>query len=490
MSKKAFLFNSILILAFILTGAVPAAHTARTAQAGFSPALTRLSPEVRAALPDLKENDKMSVIVRLEQQAVYQHLSSTSLSERRTELVQALRDQAGASQAEILSLLEEWEALGAAEDIIPYWIINGVALKASPRVLEALARHPLVVEIVPDRVFPAPQGTLETYMVETNVDVTNATRLWELGYRGQGMVVANMDTGVSLSHPDLVNQWRGGANSWFDPHGEHPAAPTDQDGHGTWTMGVMVGRDHSGSYIGIAPEAQWIAVKIFNDSGYATSSAIHAGYQWLLDPDGDPTTDDSPHVVNNSWSFLTPGCYLDFQDDLRLLRAAGIIPVFAAGNSGPDLSSSVSPSNYPEALSVGAVDNWGAINIGSSRGPTACAGTTGVYPDLVAPGVGIFSSSLNSGYAYATGTSMAAPHVAGGLALLRSAFPSLSISALENALRTSANDLGDPGPDNIYGSGSLDLLAAYTLLDPDAPVIPGTGQDLMLLYLPALFNGR
>ena len=90
--------------------------------------------------------------------------------------------------------------------------------------------------------------------------------------------------------------WRGGSNSWYDPYGQHPAVPTDMSGHGTWTMGVMVGGDAGGTSLGVAPEAQWISVKIFNDQGGATATAIHLGFQWLLDPDGDPATPDAPDV--------------------------------------------------------------------------------------------------------------------------------------------------------------------------------------------------
>ena len=116
------------------------------------------------------------------------------------------------------------------------------------------------------------------------------------------MVVATLDTGVDLTHPDLAGAWRGGANSWYDPNGEHPTTPVDVNGHGTWTMGVMVGGDAGGSSIGIAPDAQWIAAKIFNDRGIATTVGIHLAFQWLLDPDGNPATADAPNVVNDSWS--------------------------------------------------------------------------------------------------------------------------------------------------------------------------------------------
>jgi hypothetical protein len=271
-----------------------------------------------------------------------------------------------------------------------------------------------------------------------------------------------MDTGVDVTHPDLAGRWRGGTNSWYDPNGEHPATPTDVSGHGTWTMGVMVGGDAGGSSVGVAPDATWIAVKIFNDRGTATSTAIHQGFQWLLDPDGNPATADAPDVVNNSWAMSASGCLLDFQPDLASLRAVGILPIFAAGNYGPLPGSSSSPANNPEAFAVGATDDADALYPYSSRGPSACGQP--VYPQLAAPGVGIHTTDLYGLYADPTGTSVAAPHVAGALALLLQAFPGMSADRQAAALESSAVDLGPAGADNSYGYGRLDALAAYQWL--------------------------
>lgn len=255
-------------------------------------------------------------------------------------------------------------------------------------------------------------------------------------------------------------RWRGGSNSWFDPYSQH-STPVDLSGHGTWTTGIMVGGDAGGTSIGVAPDAQWIAVKIFNDQGSSTITAIHQGFQWLLDPDGDPNTADAPQVVNNSWTYANPGCYLDFEPDLQALRAAGILPVFAAGNGGPFSNTSYSPSNNPSALAVSAIDNNSQIYGYSSRGPSTCGGSTGPFPDLVAPGVDILTTGLYGTYNTDSGTSFAAPHVAGGLALLLSAYPNLDAGMQEQAVIQSAVDLGEVGPDDVFGYGRLDLLSAF-----------------------------
>jgi Subtilase family len=148
-------------------------------------------------------------------------------------------------------------------------------------------------------------------------------------------------------------------------------------------MGVMVGGDAGGSSVGIAPDATWIAVKIFNDRGTATSSGIHQGFQWLLDPDGNPATADAPDVVNDSWTMSTSGCLLDFQPDLANLRTAGVLPVFAAGNYGPLSGSARSPANNPEAFAVGATNDMDAIYSYSSRGPSHAASRS--IPNLWRP---------------------------------------------------------------------------------------------------------
>ncbi|MCU1659388.1 MAG: hypothetical protein JWO57_4044, partial [Pseudonocardiales bacterium] len=306
-----------------------------------------------------------------------------------------------------------------------------------------------------------PAGTPAS-AVEPNIARINAPAMWNRGFRGQGVVVANMDTGVDATQPDLAAKWRGGANSWYDPNGQHPTTPTDVNGHGTWTMGVMVGGDAGGSSVGVAPDAKWIAVKIFNDSGVATSTNIHLGFQWLLDPDGNPATADAPNVVNDSWTMSAAGCNLDFQLDLRSLRAAGILPVFAAGNSGPSAGTVFSPANLPEALAVGGTDNSDVLDPYSSRGPSACAGATA--PRLTAPDTNIRTTDLYGGYASETGTSVAAPHVAGALALLLNAFPALPVEQQEAALQSVAVDLGPPGVDGDFGYGRLDVDASYQWL--------------------------
>ena len=454
-----------LLLALTLLAAVLSSGTARAAPSPVAALRAPVvAPQLRLQLDAAGRDEMVKAIVVLKSQADLASVRGFARKNRPGAAARILRARADLTQRPLRALLEHRQAQGLVSDIEPLWIVNAIAVTATPAVISELAAHRDVREIRPDLVVAAPQtaATATPAPAGTNVALVNAPALWDLGYRGQGIVVANMDTGVDVTHPDLASRWRGRTNSWYDPNGEHPATPADVSGHGTWTMGVMVGGSAGGSSVGIAPDATWIAVKIFNDRGTATSTGIHQGFQWLLDPDGNPATADAPDVVNSSWAMSASGCVLDFQPDLASLRAAGILPVFAAGNYGPLSGTSSSPANNPEAFAVGATDDADVLYPYSSRGPSACGQP--VYPQLVAPGVGIHTTDLYGLYADPTGTSVAAPHVAGALALLLQAFPGLSADRQAAALESSAADLGVVGADNSYGHGRLDALAAYQWL--------------------------
>jgi serine protease AprX len=386
---------------------------------------------------------------------------------RRPLIIKALRERMNLMKAPVSIALQGERA----RKVLPLWVINGMAMQARPALIKALAKIPGVESVRLDYVITLPEdipGAPEE--AEWNINTIGAAEMWALGFTGQGVVVANMDSGVDYLHNDLYGRWRGGSNSWFDPYGEH-STPYDSHtySHGTGTMGIMVGGDAGGTSIGVAPGAQWIAVKVFDDDGDAYMSRIHQGFQWLLDPDGDPGTDDAPNVVNNSWTYDAPGlCISEFQTDIESLRTSGIAVVFAAGNNGPEEESSASPANNSGAFSVGAVDSLYNIASFSARGPSACDGS--IFPYVVAPGKSIRTScATTSGqcpdfYDSGSGTSFAAPHVAGAMALLLSAFPDLSVAQMEQALIDSAIDLGDSGPDNTYGYGMIDVFQAYNLI--------------------------
>jgi subtilisin family serine protease len=396
-------------------------------------AAARVDAAVRLALQSALPDEQVDVIVVLRRQPVLPIAPTAGRAARLAAAVKAMRDHADREQRRLVALLAIRRLQGRVSRIRPFWIFNGLQVVADPDVIAELAALPEVADIRPNATVQAPSAPASGPGAEWNVERVNAPALWSLGLRGQGVVVANMDTGVDASHPDLSSRWRGGTNSWFDPNGQHPSTPTDVSGHGTWTMGVMVGGDGGGTALGVAPDARWIAVKIFNDRGVATTAGIHAGFQWLLDPDGNPATADAPNVVNASWTMSNPGCDLTFQPDLRSLRAAGILPVFSAGNGGAlSGGSSLSPANNPEAFAVGDTDSSDVIDSGSSRGPSACG--QGTYPRLTAPGVNVRTTDLFGFYTSVSGSSIAAPHAAGALALLLGASPTLDADRQAAAL--------------------------------------------------------
>ncbi|MBP7147718.1 MAG: S8 family serine peptidase [Acidobacteria bacterium] len=417
--------------------------------------------------------EPVAVIVRFADSDIPAPAATADRGVARTELIRTLQERAGRSQARALALLRERGIAGP----ISLWMINALAATVPPGLVHDLAALPGVASVALDREFAAPRSepgrsapeSTRAGATEWNVLRVRAPELWDLGFEGAGLVIANFDTGADPLHPDLATRWRGGANSWYDPYGQH-ATPTDRDGHGTRTTGILVGGDNGGTYIGVAPAAKWIAAKIFNDAGQATYSAIHQAFQWALDPDRKPNTQDAPDVVNNSWGFSDTAnvCNEEFRADVNTLKAAGIAVVFSAGNVGPNGATSISPANYPEGYSVGATDDYDFIWTYSSRGPSACDLTT--YPVVTAPGVNVMTADLTLGgnypdsYVYVDGTSFAAPLVSAGMGLLMEAVPAANVANIEWALKASAFDRGPAGADDSYGAGVIDLIGAYELL--------------------------
>ncbi|MBI5557638.1 MAG: S8 family serine peptidase [Deltaproteobacteria bacterium] len=435
-----------------------------------------ISPALRDTIAALGPDEETPVIVNLRDRVNPASFSNLPKGLRRSQLITALQKKAAVSQKGVL----EMAAADQATRVRSLWLTNAISLSAKASLIKKLAAHPAVESIRVDEVISlVPEQTNVTSLPEWNIDAIGAPELWALGFTGQGVVLASMDTGVDVNHADLQERWRGGANSWYDPNGEH-LLPYDATGHGTQVMGLLVGGDAGGTAIGVAPGAQWIAVKIFNDQDKAPLSVIHLGYQWLLDPDNNPLSDDAPDIVNNSWGFTTnpDECLLEFQPDIQTLKAAEIAVVFSAGNNGPSPYTSISPANYPESFAVGATDSTDTIAFFSSRGPSSC--DNAVFPDIAAPGASVRTADLTtlSGipnpnpYTTVTGTSFASPHVSGAMALLLSASPGATVTELESALQQSAWDQGLPGSDNDYGAGFMQVRQALSLM-PDVNLCAG-----------------
>ena len=430
----------------------------------------RLHPRLSEQLKTLPPGHVTPIIVELTAQvdpaAVAASAGNRSRRGRGRAVVDALQDIANQTQPPILALLATEQARGNAARIVPLWVLNSIAVMATEPVIRRLEAHPAVWEIRPDEAIPAPEptpaaATSSTSGTQWNIAAIRAPEVWALDPRfdGEGTVVGSFDTGVDVTHPDLAPRYRGDhAISWFDPYGER-GTPFDPNGHGTHTTATAVGGDSGGTGIGVAPGARWIAAKAWNDAGGGLTSAFHQIFQWFLAPGGDASA--APDVVNSSWAVSAAGCVNEFAADIQALRAAGIFPAFAAGNSGPGAGSVRSPGAYAESFAVGAVDAFDGIAEFSGIGPSPCTGS--VKPDVTAPGVSI-RSAVPGGYAVFNGTSMATPHVSGAVAVLRSIDPRLGVEELEDVLRRAAIDLGGSGPDNTFGGGRLDLFAAAEIV--------------------------
>jgi bacillopeptidase F len=375
-----------------------------------------------ALLKQLIESDggRVPIIVEMKEiPSLEAALVESDLTRRRQAVVATLETIAQKSQAGTLGVLAEREAMGGAANVRSFWIFNGVAADADLETVLALATRPEIQIIRRDREYHLadlpnvlPDNLPSAQGVGWNIAQIRADVVWNaLRVDGAGAVVANIDSGVDLAHPALHTRYRGydshglhiHACNWFDATGGGAAYPVDVNGHGTHTMGTMIG----GGGVGVAPGAVWIAVRAFDSQGGALESWLHTALQWIVNPGPGCVP---PDVVSNSWSTAWGGNDV-FRSDLQVLRAVGIFAPFSAGNDGPDEGSIDAPASYPEAFSVGAVTSEDVVATFSSRGPSTWYGMHLIKPEVVAPGVNVRSSLPGGTYGENDGTSMAAPHI-------------------------------------------------------------------------------
>ncbi|MGH3662604.1 MAG: carboxypeptidase regulatory-like domain-containing protein, partial [Micromonosporaceae bacterium] len=419
----------------------------------------------------------------------------------------AKRRHAATTQAGLKNLLDKNHA-----EYTSYWIDNSLYVTGDSELLTKIAKRPEVDRVEADEAIMLPEP-LKTDReaavngVEWNIDRVNAPRVWnELGVRGEGIVVANIDSGVKFDHPAVANQYRGKASdgtvdhnyNWFDPAQVCSGnAPCDNNDHGTHTMGTMVGDDGAGNQIGVAPGAKWIAAKGCETNSCSRTSLLASG-QWIVAPTDlsgqNPRPDLAPDVVNNSWGSSVYDAW--YTETVQSWIAAGIFPAFSNGNSGPSCNSSGTPGEYQISYSSGAFDINNAIASFSSRGP----GENGeIKPNIAAPGVAV-RSSIPSGYDSFSGTSMASPHTAATVALMWSASPAIQgdITATEELLDNTASDVDDTtcggtaADNHVWGEGKLDAYAAVAAtprgaLGAAAGTVTSGGQPLAGATV--VFNG-
>ncbi|SHF76343.1 cell wall-binding repeat-containing protein [Ornithinibacillus halophilus] len=451
--------------------------------------------------------DSEKVALQAEKEANQLNLSKdeAKLSKRQA-IVSTLQENAKKSQKNISNFLTKEKKSGKVKEFQNYFIVNGFAVKGNKASVEEIAKLPEVKSIVMDgkqQLTPIDVDDESILVADTNsdddiewhVDRIGAPEVWDRGITGEGTVVGNIDSGVDVNHPALLEKYRGynpgdpdnlsHEFNWYDA-ASNIGSPVDSDGHGTHTMGTMVGQEADGTNkIGVAPGAKWIAARAFaHDTAY--DSDIIEAAQWMLAPldeNGVPHPEMAPDVINNSWGG-NPINNDWFRPMVQAWRAAEIVPVFSIGNAGlfnpgagPGTASA--PGNYPESIGVGATDENDDLASFSLKGPTESGE---MKPDIAAPGVNVRSSIPGEtwdtfDYDSYNGTSMAAPAVAATALLMLEADPLLTVDEIDNILKLTAvpktNEEYTETPNNAFGYGLLDANAAVNAVEQGIATISG-----------------
>jgi subtilisin family serine protease len=489
----------------LVTGTLPAMAGTPAATAAQPSATAKIDPSLGRAVAD---GGDATFFVELKDRADLSGAKKQKTHAARAKAAyRELRTHAEDSQKSLTAFLDR-KKVGHKD----YWIANAVQVTGDRGLVDELAARPDVAKVVKEQKYrlddvEAADGRITESRTsgasadsaasgddtpEWGVADINADDVWnQYDDRGEGIVIASVDSGVQFDHPDLVAQYRGNNGdgsfthdyNFYDPTGEcgTGGTPCDNNGHGTHTMGTMVGK-HG---IGVAPNARWIAAKGCESSSCSDASLLAAG-QWILAPTDhngqNPRPDLAPNIVNNSWG---GGDTTFYQDIVEAWNSAGIFEAFAAGNDGDGKTCSTAhaPGSQAPSYGVGAYDANGAIASFSGFGPSLVDGSA--KPNISAPGVNVESTWPGSAYKAENGTSMATPHVAGAVALLWSAAPSLigNIDATRALLNEGARDVDDThcggtaGMNNVWGEGKLDILASVDRAPHTAATVTGTVTD-------------
>ncbi|NIM47704.1 MAG: S8 family serine peptidase [Gemmatimonadales bacterium] len=456
----------------------PHHETAQTLPVALAPGRSpreKLSPQLRRIVYGRSSDTKLRVLVDLSVQLDLHKLGEAlreqqaGKRERRRIAVDALRQVAEQSQRRLEPFLEEGRRGGSIDSYRSFTVVNRLLVSASPAAIRALAERDEVAAIEEESTGEALVLTSTSRASHSQDEQSWALRaigaqaVWRRGWDGRGVVVGIIDAGASASHEQLRGNFRGGTGSWYDPTGVDATPQDALTGHGTTILSVAVGQNLDGLILGTAPQAEWIACAGIPDGRY-NNIAFTECADWMLN-------EGQPDVLINAWLLPDEGCLRPLQRIVDAWRAAEILPIFAAGNEGPEAGTDRSPANYVglypgdgTALSVGGVVESGRALANSGRGPNSCDGST--YPSLVAPAEDVLAAFplTPTAYKWAKGTSVAAGFVAGAAAVLLQAYPEAAVSEVEAALRSGAIDLGPAGPDNAYGHGQLYLPAALDSL--------------------------
>ena len=416
------------------------------------------------------------------------HLLGSQASQAAISLKAAqLRTQAAQKSAKLVltnnSKVKKYESLEIA---------NTIRVLGKQEILEELAKLPQVLKVSPNRmaqmVEPAktrqsPEGRASSTTlnreeeIEANLRAIRVDKVWkDKNITGSGVTIGLIDQGVDYQHPALRSHFRGydAKTGRFILQGNYVdfVGSGETDSHGTHVAGIMVGSETRKANnktvevnrIGVAPGAKFIAARAFRDGVGGSNANIIKACQWMLAPGGDSSK--APRIINQSWSDGSNKADPWLEEVAKTIREAGILNVFSAGNNGAVKAAPGSidnPGSMPGVLSVGAVNNSGKLADFSRRGPSQWK-NAGIKPDLVAPGVQIRSALPGGRYASWDGTSGAAPHVSGLAALVLESNPKLSVSELEDILKSNTRNGSDneypQSPNYGYGYGVIDAYDA------------------------------
>lgn len=423
---------------------------------------------------------------------------------RREYIIPLLKAKAEETQADLRPRLDEAVTEGLAEDVRYIWLNNSVGLFAKPTLIVDLGEREDIESVnydPPSVELFRPDNGGDRRGLAWGVERIGADDAWNAGYTGAGVIVAVLDTGCDYEHPDLIGQrWENAAevsgtpdfdddgngyvddfygwNFYEDNNDVHDTSIWFNE-HGTHVTGIIAGDGTNGTQTGVAPDAKFMtAITNGGNKPKAFEADVWEGMQYAFD--------NVAHIIN-----LSNGCYHWQNPNRAAWRAAfenlavgGMISIVSVGNRGepgfPDPPDEVAtPADVPCVIAVGATNQldsrWVIPSDGSSRGPTTWF-TVAPYndypyppglikPDLCAPGADITSTRGDGeephyGYRLSSGTSMAAPHVAGLAALILDAVPGLTQTEVCWSMVETATDLGQPGKDNEYGWGLIQCLPA------------------------------
>ena len=369
------------------------------------------------------------------------------------DVVDTLRDTSEKSQENLISFIERKVKDGDISEYNSFFIINSIYIKGKAELIEKIARRSDVESIRLNHTIISDKeenikhkNTLAEAGVPWNLESIQADRVTKTG---KDIVVGIIDSGVNANHPELQDALLpGGFKDFVEPTNTEPI---DETGHGTHVAGTILGRT-----IGIAKDAKLVVARVFNKEGEASDDGLLAAGQWILEK--------KPQVVNNSWGGNRDDSFYD--DIVKKWKAAGIVPIFSAGNTGSynagGEGSIGSPASLEDSFSVGALTKDDKLAKFSLRGPSKL--TNKFKPEISAPGVNILSADYKGGYVLKTGTSMAAPHVSGAVALILEANRNLTVDKVEEILKTTATPLTDDhyisSPNMGYGYGKLNVFKA------------------------------